>query len=213
MAANRERTDSSAGRKSASSDLAAAKSGAADAGEDSGDVAISEILDNPQEFELLKPIFQFFDTDSDGYCEAEQIQHMLVLLGYPHPGVGFDKGPRMNLRSLLIYIKTQTAQPRSGTNGKPESELEMHVRRTYRMMDKQLLGRIDARTLHKYLLNVDVVIPLDQVERITELIATGDDPRFVENEFVEYVLRCKAIIEEKERNERDRLAMEASRSL
>ena len=146
------------------------------------------------EGQLIKPVFQFYDTDSDGKLSPDEVIQLLTIMGYPHPGIGFDTKPKMDFRTLMIHIHMQKKQTK-------ESTLDGHVSRTFHMIDKQARGKIGPPELHYFLRSIDVNIPMDHVERIAELISPTEDFRFGEKDLLEYVKMVRQGIDAQQKEE------------
>jgi Ca2+-binding EF-hand superfamily protein len=107
-----------------------------------GDPEFQTLMDS--EGALIKPVFVFFDTDSDGCLTAPEVISVLTMLGYAHPGVGFETKPKMDFKQMMLHIHLEKKKSK-------QKDVEIHIRRTFHMIDKQYRGKVRGARLHRLL--------------------------------------------------------------
>lgn len=125
----------------------------------------------------LRPIFAFFDSDSDGFLTPEQVRLAYVQLGFRDEQANVIT--RMDFPQFLLSIGLIK---KKGS----DHELEWKVRHSYRLLDPGHAKTVTFERLEEFMYSIGHRMPKTHAERLVELMA--DDVEFKEPEFVKYVM-------------------------
>lgn len=131
----------------------------------------------------LNSVFQFFDTDSDGFLSSEQ-----VALAVVHTGLR-DCPAVVTLTDYPAFCRyvgaCQSKLYQSGT-------LDGKIRLAYQLLDKEQANSIDDATLARHLKSVGLAVSQEHVTRITELICSRQSSTFSEADFLRFMKKNAA---------------------
>ncbi|GMI03988.1 hypothetical protein TrVE_jg9491 [Triparma verrucosa] len=134
-----------------------------------------------EEITLLKKMFKYYDTDSDGHLTRDEASTLYRELGYT--GGNHWSQKRVPLEAFLLKCGLEKKSMLESTS----SVLEYRSIHTSRLLDQPLTGFTNSFKLKNYLNEVGLEIEEGRVERICEIIASGDEPEFSEEDLGEYI--------------------------
>ena len=129
------------------------------------------------DLEQLKPIFAFYDTDSDGALSPAQAALAFVQCGFPEAGaVSFVDFP--GFCRLLGYEKKKAYE---------KSEVEGRLRLTFTLMNQKGSTALTSADFRQYCRSMGVTLSAEQAERICEHMYTEDETSFTEAGFLKFI--------------------------
>lgn len=129
------------------------------------------------DIEQLRPIFAFYDTDSDGHLSPSQAALAYTQCGFPEAGtVSFVDFP--GFCRLLGYEKKKAY-----TGG----EVDGRLRLTFTLMNPKGLHALTSNDLRQYCASIGITLSAEQADRISENMCADDDPSFTADSFVRFI--------------------------
>jgi Ca2+-binding EF-hand superfamily protein len=127
--------------------------------------------------EQLRPIFAYYDTDSDGALSPAQAALAFTQCGFPEAGaVSFVDFPGFcRLRGL--------EQKKAYAKG----DVEGRLRLTFTLMNPKGAATLAAADLRQHCASMGVALSSEQAERICENICAENETSFTADAFVRFI--------------------------
>lgn len=126
----------------------------------------------------IKPIFEFFDTDNDGFISPSECALVFNQLGFPATTMAVSLTDFPGFCRLVGILKRR-AREKDVVDGK--------LRHTFKLIDQLCVGELSATDLRRYLKSIGIRVSEEQSDRIAELMYPEDQSTFDENAFVDFV--------------------------
>jgi Ca2+-binding EF-hand superfamily protein len=126
----------------------------------------------------IKPIFEYFDTDNDGFLSPSECALVFHQLGFPGTTMAVSLTDFPGFCRLVGILKRR-AREKDVVDGK--------LRHTFHLMDQLSTGELTSADLRRYLKSIGIRVSEEQSDRIAELMYPEDQSSFDENAFVDFV--------------------------
>jgi len=132
------------------------------------------------EISVMKQMFKYYDTDNDGHLTREQAGTLFEELGYS--GAHWSQ-KRIPLEDFLLKCGAKKKEFQEGT----EDSLEAQALHIFAILDQPRTGSVNYYKLKAFLAEIGVDIVDDRIQRIAEIVASGDEPEITEQDLTDYM--------------------------